>query len=737
MISKIKYCLLLTLLATTAMAQEKKSFTLEELMPGGRTYFQHQPANIQATWWGDRCIKTDAKECSVIDPKDGSISTLFTIDQLNGWIGTKAVNGAHGLTFPYTDRSLVLVRTAERYLLVDFEKGGVEWTLELNPAASLQDWCPANRALAYTIQGNLYVKSADGKETAVSTDGSTDGSNNIVYGQSVHRDEFGIHKGTFWSPDGTRLAFYRMDQSMVPDYPQVDINTRISSTYSCKYPMAGEASHHVTVGIFDLTTGQTTWVADEGDPERYLTNICWSPDSKVLYIQELNRGQNHCKLLQYDAMTGKPAKPYCLYEERHPKYVEPHAPLLFLPWANGQFIMQSQRDGYNHLYVCDLKKSLYGDTHRKGESLVNERIAIRQLTSGPWVVQDVLGFNPKKKSIIIVSNELHPLQRNVFSVDLKTGKRTLLGSAEGVHQPALSAGGTYLFDRYSAPDIPRNIDLTSTTNGKSIRLLTAENPWKGYNVPEISCGCIKAADDSTDLYYRMVKPVDFDPTKKYPVVVYVYGGPHAHMVDASWNYRSNGWDVYMAEKGYIAFILDNRGSENRGLAFENVTHRQLGVEEMKDQMEGVHMLMNLPYVDSDRIGVHGWSFGGFMTTNLMLTYPEVFKVGVAGGPVIDWNYYEVMYGERYMDTPQENPEGYKNSNLRLKAGKLKGKLQVIIGYNDPVCVPQHALSFLKACIGTGTQPDFFVYPGGQHNMFGRERIHLYNRITQYFEDYLK
>lgn len=715
------------------MAQEKKSFTLDDLMPGGSTYYQHLPANMFATWWGDRCIRTDVEACSEISPKDGSAKTLFTLEQLNGWIGQQTVRTCGNLTFPYADKPIVMVQTPRRYLLVDFEKGAVEWTLDLPEKGTNLDWNPTSRALAYTIGGNLYVKTADGKETALSTDGSND----IVYGQSVHRDEFGISKGTYWSPDGTQLAFYRMDQSMVPDYPQVDIFTRIATTQPCKYPMAGEASHHVTVGVYHTSTGTTTWLANEGDPERYQTNLSWSPDGKTLYIQELNRRQNHCKLLCYNAETGKLTAPKGIYQERHPKYVEPRAPLMFLPWNDSQFIMQSQRDGYNHLYVFDLKKNLYGDTQSKGKSSVNEYVPVKQLTQGPWVVQKVLGFNARKKSIIIVSNELHPLQSNVFSVDLKTGKRTLLGNGEGVHQPSLSAGGAYVFDRYSAPDIPRNVDLVATANGKSTRLLTAENPLKDYNMPEIHSGCIKAADDSTNLYYRMVKPVDFDPKKKYPVVVYVYGGPHAHMVDASWNYRSNGWDVYMAQKGYIMFILDNRGSENRGIDFENATYRQLGTEEVKDQMEGIQMLMNLPYVDRNRIGVHGWSFGGFMTTNLMLTHPETFKVGVAGGPVIDWQYYEVMYGERYMSTPQDNPEGYKNSNMRLKAGNLKGKLQVIIGYNDPVCVPQHSLSFLKACIGAGTQPDFFVYPGGLHNMFGKERIHLYHRITQYFEDYLK
>lgn len=248
---------------------------------------------------------------------------------------------------------------------------------------------------------------------------------------------------------------------------------------------------------------------------------------------------------------------------------------------------------------------------------------------------------------------------------------------------------------------------------------------------------MKAADGKTDLYYRMVLPVDFDPARKYPTIVYVYGGPHAHNIDASRHWAVRGWDVWMAQQGYVMFCLDNRGSEHRGRKFEQVTFRQLGVEEMKDQLCGIEFLKSLPYVDADRIGVHGWSFGGYMAASLMTTYPDVFKVGVAGGPVVDWKYYEVMYGERYMDTPADNPEGYQITSLLNKARNLKGHLLVIYGGNDPVCVPQHTLSFIQACIDADTYPDLFTYPTAGHNMKGNERVHLHNRITQYFNDYLK
>ena len=397
-------------------------------------------------------------------------------------------------------------------------------------------------------------------------------------------------------------------------------------------------------------------------------------------------------------------------------------PIRFLPWDNSQFILQSRKDGYNHLYLYNVE----------GEQ-------VKQLTSGSWEVMQVLGFNQKEKSIILAANKEHPLHRRLYSVSLSNGKMTMLETVDGVHRAQLSPSGNFLIDTYSTPTRPRVIDVVDVTKKtpRCVNLLEADDPWAGYEQPIFECGSIKAADGVTDLYYRMVKPYNFNPEKKYPTVVYVYGGPHAHNVEASWHWASRTWETYMAQKGYIVFILDNRGSEHRGRDFEQATFRQLGQVEMQDQMKGVDFLKSLPYVDMGRLGVHGWSFGGFMTISLMLNYPDVFKVGVAGGPVIDWKWYEVMYGERYMDTPQQNPEGYEKTSLINKAKNLKGKLQVIIGGNDPTVVPQHDLSFLKACIEAETQPDFFVYPGEGHNMAGHASVHLHERITQYFEDYLK
>lgn len=704
-----------TLFAMTVNAQTR-DFTLNDLLSGGDSFWKLRAENKQITWWGTIPVETTPEEI-----RDMNTGKSLTVEHINEMLGETVLRNGHSVSFPYATEPIADFSVAGRHLQLNFRSGEKVMDVTLPKGSANADFHKESRNTAFTIQGNLYILGADGTQTQISKDGSVDGSDNIVYGQSVHRDEFGIHKGTFWNREGDILAYYRMDQSMVPSYPQVDIKSRIASTYTDHYPMAGETSHNVKVGIYNTRTKQNVWLELEGAADDYHTNLSWSPDSKILYIFEVNRDQNDMRLVAYDAESGKAIR--TILQERNDKYVEPMNPLTFLPWDDNKAVMQSQRDGYNHLYILDVRSG-----------------SATQVTKGKWVVQKFVGFNTMSKSLIYLSNEAEPRTSCIYSVRANGGKRTLIGSNEGVHyQAVLSSNGQQILDGYTSPTVPRSINILSTTTGKGKNILTATDKWQeaGFRIPEITSGSIKAADGVTDLYYRMVKPADFDPAKKYPTVVYVYGGPHAHNVEASWHWGMRGWEAYMAQKGYVLFILDNRGSEWRGLEFEQATFRQLGVIEREDQYEGIKFLKSLPYVDADRIGVHGWSFGGYMTTNLMLTYPDDFKVGVAGGPVIDWSYYEVMYGERYMDTPQQNPEGYEKCNLRNRAANLKGRLQLIIGYNDPTCVPQHSLSFIRACEDAGTQPDFFLYPGGEHNMYGKDMIHLHERITRYFEDYLK
>ncbi len=702
---------------TTSMAQNKApQLTLEDLIPGGKNYTKyHVDFPRQTQWWGDTPVYVKGDSIMTI-PLSGKQSSTLLLDKktLNGKLEDNQKIGIFGYVgFPYSGQKIVMLNNGGKILLYDF---GTDTVIAAYNAkeGSNYDLSKESKRLAYTKDNNLYILNDSGQEIAVTADSDK----NIVNGQSVHRNEFGIKKGTFWSPGGNLLAFYRMDESMVTDYPLVDVSARVAKLKNMKYPMAGMKSHQVTVGVFNPATGNTTFLKTGTPKEKYLTNIAWSPDEKYIYIAELNRGQDTCQVVRYDAATGN--RDAVLFTETHPKYVEPQTPVLFLKNDPQSFIWQSRRDGYNHLYLYDTAGNLK-----------------KQLTSGNWEVTDVLGFDEKGENIYYISTEASPIEKHIYSVNIKNGKRTKLSQEEGIHLARLSASGKYILDMYTSQYNPGKIVITETKTQKSYPFFAAKDPYKNITLPEITLGSLKANDDTTDLYYRLIKPTGFDPSKKYPAVIYVYGGPHSQMVDNSWMAQTRGWEIYMAEKGYVVFVLDNRGTSYRGLAFENITHRRLGTIETQDQMTGVEYLKSLPYVDPDRIGVHGWSYGGFMTLNLMLRHPETFKVGVAGGPVTDWKYYEIMYGERYMDSPQENPEGYKDASMINRAGDLKGRLLLIHGDEDPTVVLQQDLLFIKSAIKNGTHPDLFIYPGHGHNMTGHDRVHLHEHITRYFEDFLK
>ena len=540
---------------------------------------------------------------------------------------------------------------------------------------------------------------------------------NVVAGQAIARSEFGITKGTFWSPNGIMLAFYEKDESDVADYPLLDISTTPGSLKSIKYPMAGQGSEKSAVGIYHTLTRQTVYIKSEKGEYDYLTNVGWSPDEKYIYVAELNRAQNHMKLKKYDAFTGGFVA--TLFEEQNDKWVEPETPVFFPGKKSNQFVWMSERDGFMNLYLYSSDGKL-----------------IRQLTKNKWVAKAILGADPKGKTIYFTGTGENPTETHVFKVSL-SGKQTQLTTVAGTHRAMINATGKYFLDAMSSIEIPGNTSIRSTANGAlRVTLVESKNPFADYKVSTPELFTITGPDRTT-LHCRIIKPTDFDPSKKYPVLVYVYGGPHAQMVTNRFNGGAQYWMNYMAERGYIIFTLDNRGSGNRGWAFESGIHRQLGELEMQDQLAGVDYLKSLPYVDADRMAVHGWSYGGFMTTSLMLRQPGVFKVAVAGGPVTNWTYYEVMYGERYMDMPQENPKGYEKNKVMNYVNNLEGDLLLIHGTIDPVVVMQHNYALVKAFVDAGIQVDFFPYPMHEHNVRGKDRIHLMRKVLDYIDDKLK
>lgn len=599
-----------------------------------------------------------------------------------------------------------------------------------------------NGAYAYTIGQSLYL--FDGGSVSVAESENSQ----ITYGQTVSRNEFGIENGIFWSPDGSKLAFYRKDDSKVTDFPLLDITTRTGSLKSIKYPMNGMDSENVRLGVYDRATGKTVWCdVDEYGYDQYLTNISWSPDSRNIFIQVLDRTQKHLKLNMYRAADGSFAR--TVLTEDDSRYVEPLDPLRFVKGTYSFIYRTNNRDGFRNLYLCDTLGT------------------VRRLTS---VDADVEYLANDGRFVYYTSAEVSPVENHLFRIEVKMsrhsqrpkngsqnlsngqslsripadivtkakfGKPVRLTAEEGWHTISLNDDCTKFIDSYSSFNVPQVTDLRAA-DGKLIRnLSTASDPLKDYKTGEVLFGTVKSADGQYDNWYRLFLPTNFDPARKYPVILYVYGGPHSQMVQDTWLGQVRMWEMLMAQKGYIVYVQDNRGTQNRGAEYEKAIHRHCGQNEMADQMVGINMLKSLPFVDSDRIGVHGWSYGGFMTISLMTNYPETFKVGVAGGPVIDWEWYEVMYGERYMDTEATNPEGFAQTSLINNVNNLKGKLLICQGAIDNTVVWQHSLSFVQKCVERNVQLDYFPYPCSEHNVFGRWRIHLMDKVTNYFDDYLK
>ncbi|MCW3120523.1 MAG: dipeptidyl peptidase, partial [Flavipsychrobacter sp.] len=530
---------------------------------------------------------------------------------------------------------------------------------------------------------------------------------------------FGIDGGIFFSPKGSYLAYYRMDQTMVNDYPIIKWDATPAKADLIKYPMAGGTSHEVTLCVFDPATGKTVSLkTGDKNKDHYLTGVTWSPDEKYIYIGILNREQNHLWLNKYSATTGEKVK--TLFEERDPKYVHPTHGLTFLPWDSNEFIWWSERDGYAHLYLYNTDGKLQ-----------------KQLTSGKWVVNEIVGVNAANKNIVITAAKESPLGKNIYTVNTANSHIARIDREAGMHTATCSQDGRFVLDVCNGAGIPKNTYIRATNGSYSKQLLKADDPIAEYDRPEIKDVTITAADGVTPLYGKLILPTHFDKNKKYPTIVYLYNGPNVQLIHNSFPESGNLWYEYMAQHGYVVFTMDGRGSWNRGTAFEQATFRHLGDVEVDDQLKGVEYLKSLPYVDADRMGVHGWSYGGFMTTSLMLKHPGVFKVAVAGGPVMDWKMYEVMYTERYMDTPDENPEGFENANMFSKVKNLKGNLMLIHGTNDNVVVWQQSIDFLKKCVDENVQVDYFVYPGYEHNVRGKDRAHLMQKISTYFDDYLK
>ena len=586
--------------------------------------------------------------------------------------------------------------------------------------------------------GSVYMLVTTLHTTATDTVWIARAAGAVSYGVSVSRNEFGIDGGLFPSPDGKRLAYYRKDESKVGIFPLLDITSRTGSLIALRYPMNGMDSERVDLCIWDSESRTNITIDADAltepavcDPQsksctpelyaddRYLTNISWQ-DDKTILIQAVDRSQHYCKLVSFDATTGELTG--TILREENPEWVEPYEPTH--PVSPDRFIYSTDnRDGFKNLYLCDLKGNII-------------RI--------PTAHADVQFKAYRDGWIYYTSSELSPAENHFFRIKLTLPRRSDKGVRFGQPQRLTSEQGWHSitmlpdgwFDTFSSFDNPGWSKVFSDDGKLRETLVESRDPLGEYASCEVEFGTVPSADGLYQNHYRLIKPLNFDPQRKYPLIVYVYGGPHSQMVHDSWLGNIRMWEMLMAQRGYVVYCQDNRGTQCHGAAYEKAISRCCGQAEMQDQMVGIRALLAEPWIDSTRVGVHGWSYGGFMTISLATTYPEIFKVAVAGGPVIDWKWYEIMYGERYMDTELTNPEGFALTTLMGKANKLQCRLLICQGAIDDTVVWQHSLSFLQECIDEGKQVEYFPFPKAYHNMMGRERVYLYQKITDYFDNNL-
>ncbi len=704
---------LLALAVQLGVAQEK--LTLEEAVR--QQFGKFYPEHLQELNWingtdnyaftkNDTLWKGNALKPELALP-------LFSKTDLSKWSGYTLANMPH---MEWINEFEFWYEADGKYFSGSIQNKKVKQTNQLPDGAENASYHPKNGHLAYTIGNNLFVKT--NQVYAVTADPEF-----IVHGQSISRNEYGIEKGIFWSPDGNFVAFYSKDESDVADYPLTNYKTMPATVNMIKYPMAGGKSEKVSLSIFpiknvgvkDPGTGYMTLeITDEQGKKSdqfYITNVGWTPNSESLLLAWMNRSTDKMKLMHYSSKDGKYLGE--IFQETDSKWVEPDQAPMFIPGKRDEFLWRSYRGECHEYFHFNLKGEILGKVDG-------------------WEQEKIKGFDNSGKWMLVEGRSKDGLNTTAYLYNTQDKKTSPISLAPGMHDLSISADGKQILDTYNHLNTPNKSVVLNNNGTIKKELLTSSDKLKDKKIGITEIGSIKG-HDGTMLNYRLIKPTTFDPKKKYPVLVYVYNGPHVQLINNGYLGGASLWMNYFAEKDYLVFTLDGRGSSSRGKQFEQAIHRQLGTAEMEDQMAGVEWLRSQSFVDESKMAIHGWSFGGFMTTSMMLRQPGVFKCGVAGGPVLDWNLYEVMYTERYMDTPTENPEGYKANNMSEYVKNLSGPLLMIHGTDDNVVVMQHNMRFLSTCITNLIPIDFFAYPGHEHNVRGKDRVHLMHKVLDYVE----
>jgi dipeptidyl-peptidase 4 len=564
---------------------------------------------------------------------------------------------------------------------------------------------PDSRWISFSRSANLFVVNISGGAVTALTSG---GSEEVLKGKLdwVYPEELDARTAYWWSPDSTKIAYYEMDERPVTRYSIADMSSPTGGSEFTRYPQAGEANPIVRVGIVNLTGGPTTWADTGANTDVYLARVNWLPDSRRVAIQRLNRGQNQLDLLFADAATGASKT---ILTETDKYWINISDDLYFFS-DNKRFLWSSERTGYRHFY-------LYDDSGKE----------LAQLTSGDWAISDLGGFGPGAANhpavdeargyVYFTTNKDDVRETELYRVSISDKSLTRITKEAGSHSARIAPDASAFVDTYSNAATPARQDLYRM-DGTRVAVV---NDGKVPELAEYKLSPVEfvevTADDGTKLNASIIKPTDFDPSKKYPVLINVYGGPHVQLVRNGWGGLRYLLDQVYAQKGYILFTLDNRGSWGRGHAFETPLYHHMGKIELQDQVAGVKYLKSLGYVDPARIGITGGSYGGYMTLEALFNAPGVFKLGVSDAPVTDWKLYDTIYTERYMGRPQDNAEGYRDSSPVNQAENLKGKLMLVHGTGDDNVHFANSVELLNALIDGGRYPDeLMVFPGRGHGI---------------------
>ena len=730
---KLFIIILLIIIGNIVIAQDSlKSITIKDIW-SDYSFMAKSVRGVKSLENGKEYTMIKKGSIVVYDYSTGdSISTLVTADELIPSDSDKPIKlGSFSMN---DDEDMFLIPTKRESIYRHSSKSEYYiWDVkskELKPLSNggkqqLADFSPASDKIAFVRDNNIFIKNiTTDTEIQITTDGKK---NHIIVGTCdwVYEEEFGFTKGFYWSPDGARIAYYRFDESKVKEYTLTYYGDLYPDWEKYKYPKAGEDNSVVEIYVYELETGVTTKMDIGEETDQYIPRIKWTNNPKILAIQRLNRLQNHLDIIAADAISGKSN---IIYSEDNDYYIDITDNLTFLG-DNKYFLITSELDGFNHMYLYNIDGTLK-----------------KQLTTGNWDITNVYGYDETKKLVYYQSAESSPLNRDIYKVSLK-GKRTKISIKDGTNTASFSENFKYYINNYSTINLPP-VYTVNMSDGKEVRVIEDNNALKeklalykitkpeffSFSTPEITL-----PDSSVvDLNAYKILPYNFDPEKKYPVLLSIYGGPGSQEVRNSWGGFNYIWYEMLAENGIIVVAVDNRGTGARGEVFKKMTYLELGKYETLDYIETAKYLGGLPYVNKDKIGIFGWSYGGFMSSNALFQGADYFNTAIAVAPVTNWRYYDNIYTERFMRKPQDNPDGYDNNSPINHVEKLKGNYLLIHGGADDNVHPQNSKDLFSALVKANKQFDYMLYPNKNHGIYGgNTRYHLFKKMTDFLYEHLK